>query len=114
MDPNGEYSMNDPRRRDNMNDRTKANLCSGIRIPFHQGRLASAAELLEMVLGDVEGMYLSADDMGDPFLTQGGVSLGTDLNSSLGELEHAIVSLGRARAFLENCTVLSSLDGNPV
>ena len=107
--------MNDRRRRrDNMDDRKKATLWTGMRIPTNQQRLADAAAALESVLGDVEAMYLSADDMGDPFLTQGGVSLGTDLNSSLGELEHAIVSLGRARAFLENCTVLSSLDGNPV
>ena len=59
--------MNDKRqRRDTMHDRQKAECWAGIRIPINQSRLADAAAALESVLGDVEAMYLSADDMGGP------------------------------------------------
>jgi|TARA_Y100000310_G_C20368700_1_gene662482 hypothetical protein len=97
-----------------MNDRQKVACWSGMRIPTDQLRLANAAALLEGVAGDVEGMFESAADMSPPFYTQGNVVLGTDLAMALGELERAVASVSRARAYLENCTVLSDKDGNPV
>ena len=97
-----------------MNDRQKIALWSGMRIPTNQLRLTNAVKLLQGVALDVEGMYESSADMSPPFYTQGNCVLGTDLGCALNELERALKSLSHARALLENCTVISDKDGNPV
>ena len=97
-----------------MDDRQKVAIWSGMRIPTNQLRLTNAVGLLQGVTLDVEGMYESSADMSPPFYTQGNSPLGTDLGGALNELERALKSLSRARALLENCTVISDKDGNPV
>ena len=97
-----------------MTDLQKVAAWSGMRIPTNQLRLTNAVGLLQGVTLDVEGMYESSADMSPPFYTQGNVVLGNDLGCALNELERALKSLSRARALLENCTVISDKDGNPV